>query len=144
MQVTTIIGNLGRDPDIRATKNGGSVANLAVAVNEFRGKDKDSITHWYSVVAWNQFAEIAESLEKGDRVVVVGKMQTRKWEDKEGNDRYTTELVVDGWTGALAACPAPETKSKSDDDDDEDETPRRKSSAPAKKKKPDYDDSIPF
>jgi single-strand DNA-binding protein len=144
MHITTIIGNLGRDPEVRSTKSG-SVANLAVAVNEFRGKDKDSVTHWYNVVAWNQFAEIAEAFEKGDRVVAVGRMVTRKWEDKDGNDRYSTELVVDGWSGALAACPAPESKSKRRDDDDEDDDRPVRKAAP-KKKKPSYDDldEIPF
>jgi single-strand DNA-binding protein len=131
MHITTIIGNIGRDPEIRAMKNGGKVANIAVAVNEYRGKDEDPVTHWYNVVGWGPNAETAEGLSKGDRVVVVGKMVTRKWEDQKGNTRYSTELVADGWTGVIAAAPAPETKGA-------------KKSSPKKQVVDDDQDFIPF
>jgi single-strand DNA-binding protein len=148
MHVTTIIGNLGRDPEVRATKNGSSVANLAVAVNEYRGKDQDPITHWYNVVAWGQNALTAESLEKGDRVVVVGKMVTRKWEDKDGNDRYSTELVADDWNGVLAPAPAPKKRGRDDDDDDRPARKAKSADKPSTRKKrydeDEVDDEIPF
>jgi single-strand DNA-binding protein len=153
MHVTTIIGNVGRDPEVKELKNGSRVANLSVAVNEYRGKDEEPAVFWYTITAWNQFADIAENLGKGDRVVVVGKMVTRKWEDKDGNDRYSTELVVDGWNGALAEAPAPEQQQKKKasssrrrDDDDEDEAPRRSSGKkPSRRREDDDDDDmIPF
>lgn len=126
---TVIIGNLGKDPVVRETNSGIQVASLSVAVNEYRGKDKEPETHWYNVSAWGVNAKTAEDLSKGDRVVVIGKMVTRKWEDKEGNDRYTTELVATEWDGVVAPAPAPDTEKKSsskssgkgkpaDDDDD--------------------------
>jgi single-strand DNA-binding protein len=141
---TTIVGNLGRDPEVSKLKSGSVVAKLAVAVNEYRGKDKDVETHWYNVVAWGPNAKTAEGLGKGDRVVVVGKMVTRKWEDKDGNDRWSTELVAGDWDGIVAAAPAPETKSRRDDDD---ERPSRRSSSTKSKKAYDedeVDDEIPF
>ncbi len=95
----TIIGNLGRDPEIKYTQSNVPVANLSVATTE-SWKDKQSgewqeKTEWHRVVAWRYLAERAEKyLRKGKQVYIEGKLETRKWTDKEGNDRYTTEIVA--------------------------------------------------
>lgn len=93
----TLIGNLGKDPEVRHLENGSVVARLTVATNE-NYKDKSgewqTITEWHNVVVWRYLAEMAErDLKKGSLVFVEGKLTTRKWQDKEGNDRYTTEVV---------------------------------------------------
>ncbi len=93
-----IIGNLGRDPELRFTQDGTPVANFTVAVNESwrsRGGEQRERTEWFRVVAWNQLAEIANQyLRRGRQVFIEGRLQTREWQDREGNDRTTTELVV--------------------------------------------------
>ncbi len=93
-----LIGNLGRDPEIRYMPNGGAVANLALATSE-AWKDKNTgeqqeKTEWHRVVLFRRLAEIAgEYLKKGSKVYIEGKLQTRKWQDNQGQDRYTTEIV---------------------------------------------------
>jgi len=93
-----IIGNLGRDPEMRYTASGQAVTQFTVAVNRnFRGPDGNwqEETEWFRVVAWGPLAErTAENLRKGRKVYVEGRLQTRQWEDKEGQKRYTTELVA--------------------------------------------------
>ena len=93
---TMLIGRLGEDPDVRYTKSDTAVANLSVATSE-RYKDKQGEwqdkTEWHRVVAWGRLAEICqEYLKKGSQVYIEGPLQTRKWEDKEGNTKYTTEV----------------------------------------------------
>jgi single-strand DNA-binding protein len=93
-----IIGNLGHDPKISSTQSGILVANLSVATSE-RYKDKNGIqqenTEWHRIVAFGRLAEICEQyLKKGDKVYVSGRIQTRQWEDRDGNKRYTTEIIV--------------------------------------------------
>jgi single-strand DNA-binding protein len=93
-----IIGNLGRDPEMRYTPNGQAVTQFTVAVNRnYRGADGNwqEETEWFRVVAWGPLAErTAEHLRKGRKVYVEGRIQTRQWEDKDGQKRYTTELVA--------------------------------------------------
>ncbi|MHB8409577.1 MAG: single-stranded DNA-binding protein [Acidiferrobacterales bacterium] len=92
-----IIGRLGKDPEVRYAPNGGAVANLSIATSEsWKDKDgqKQERTEWHNVVLFNRLAEIAgEYLKKGAQVFIEGRLQTRKWQDKEGRDRYTTEIV---------------------------------------------------
>jgi single-strand DNA-binding protein len=93
-----IIGNLGRDPEMRYTPGGQAVTQFTVAVNrshkDANGEWKEE-TEWFRVVAWAQLAErTAENLRKGRKVYVEGRLQTRSWEDKDGQKRYTTELVA--------------------------------------------------
>ncbi len=94
-----LVGTLGQDPDTRYTPSNAAVANLSIATNETwkdkqTGEQKEK-TEWHRVVMFNRLAEIAtEYLRKGSQVYIEGKIQTRKWEDKEGNDRYTTEVVA--------------------------------------------------
>jgi single-strand DNA-binding protein len=92
-----IIGNLGRDPEMRYTPNGQAVTQFTVAVNRnYRvGEEWKEETEWFRVVVWGQLAErMAENLRKGRKVYVEGRLQTRSWEDKDGQKRYTTELVA--------------------------------------------------
>lgn len=94
----TIIGNLGADPEMRATQSGAQVATLNIATTE-RWKDKTGAmqdeTEWHRVVAWNKLAEICgQYLHKGSKVYIEGKLKTRKWQAKDGSDRYTTEIVA--------------------------------------------------
>lgn len=94
-----LIGNLGKDPEVRYMQNGNAVANVSIATNE-KWKDKQSgelkeKTEWHNLVFFRRLAEIAgEYLRKGACVYVEGKLQTRKWQDKDGVDHYTTEIVV--------------------------------------------------
>ncbi|MFP7755696.1 single-stranded DNA-binding protein [Thermodesulfobacteriota bacterium B35] len=93
-----LIGNLGRDPELRYTQNGTPVASLRVATSrKWKGQDgqMQEQTEWHSVVAWSRLAELCnEYLSKGSKVYVEGRLQTRKWQDQNGNDRYTTEVVA--------------------------------------------------
>ncbi len=94
-----LIGNLGNDPDIRYTASGAAVANISLATTD-SWKDKETgeqqdRTEWHRIVFFSRLAEIVgEYLRKGSKVYIEGRLQTRKWQDKEGNDRYTTEIVA--------------------------------------------------
>lgn len=94
-----LVGNLGQDPDVRYTADGRAIANISIATTD-SWKDKNTgeqqdRTEWHRVVFFNRLAEIvSEYLKKGAQVYVEGRLQTRKWQDKEGNDRYTTEIVA--------------------------------------------------
>ena len=93
-----LVGNLGADPEMRYTPGGMAVANFKLATSEnFKGKEgnKQTKTEWHKVVAFGKLAEICgEYLSKGKQVYIEGKIQTRSWEDKDGNKKYTTEIVV--------------------------------------------------
>ncbi|MCE9624106.1 MAG: single-stranded DNA-binding protein [Deltaproteobacteria bacterium] len=93
-----LIGNLGSDPEVKFTPSGSAVANFSVATNEsWMGKDgkKEERTEWHKIVVWNKLAELCgEYLSKGRPVYLEGRLQTREWNDKEGNKRYTTEVVA--------------------------------------------------
>ncbi len=93
-----LIGNLGQDPEVRRLENGASVAKFSIATNE-NYKDKEgnwqTMTEWHDIVAWRNLAERAENtLKKGTPVYVEGKLSTRTWKDKDGNNRRTTEVVA--------------------------------------------------
>ena len=145
-----LVGNLGRDPEMRYTPSGSAVANLAVATSE-SWKDKQTgenqeRTEWHRVVMFNRLGEIAgEYLKKGSKVYIEGKLQTRKWQDKEGQDRYTTEIVANemqmldsrggGGSGGMS------------DFDQSAPAPQQQSQQPAQQQKgafDDFDDDIPF
>ena len=94
----SIVGNLGADPEHKHTQAGKQVASFNVATTE-RWRDQDGqqqeSTEWHRIVAWDRLAEICGNyLHKGSRVYIEGKLQTRKWQDQSGNDRYTTEIVA--------------------------------------------------
>ncbi len=137
----TLIGNLGADPEIRYTNSGSAVANVRLATAE-SWRDKDSgeqqeRTEWHRVVFFGRLAEIVEQyLRKGSQVYVEGRIQTRKWQDRDGNDRYTTEIVANemqmlggrGGGGGDAVEPPNEAPAK----------------ANAEPPLDDFDDDIPF
>ncbi len=94
----TLIGNLGKDPEVRRLESGAAVARLTVATNEsYKDKSGDwqTLTEWHTVICWRNLAERAEKqLKKGSLVYLEGKLSTRKWTDKDGNDRYSTEVIA--------------------------------------------------
>lgn len=101
-----IVGNLGNDPEIRHMQNGNAVANLTIATSESwsdkQSGEKKEQTEWHRVVIFGKTAEIAgEYLRKGSQVYIEGKLQTRKWQDKDGSGRYTTEVVVNPVGGVM-------------------------------------------
>ena len=102
-----LIGNLGQDPEVKSFQNGGKVCNLRIATSE-QWKDKNSgerqeRTEWHSVAIFSEgLVSVAERyLRKGSKVYVEGQLQTRKWQDQQGNDRYSTEIVLRGFNGTL-------------------------------------------
>jgi single-strand DNA-binding protein len=101
----TLIGNLGADPEARSLSNGGEVVNMRVATTETWGKgdDRKERTEWHNVVIFNEaLGRVAKSyLKKGSKVYLEGQLQTRKWTDQSGSDRYTTEVVLQKFHGEL-------------------------------------------
>ena len=143
-----LIGHLGADPEVRSFQNGGKVCNMRLATSE-RWKDKSNDknsgelrerTEWHSVVITGDgLVRIAEQyLRKGSRVYVEGKLQTRKWQDRNGNDRYATEIVVGGFGGSLVML---DTQGGSSRQSAGQARPPsgQQNTAPA-----DFDDEIPF
>ncbi|MDT8332514.1 single-stranded DNA-binding protein [Roseomonas gilardii] len=101
-----LVGNLGRDPEVRNFQNGGKVVNLRIATSEtFKDREgnRQERTEWHSVAIFNErLGEVAEKyLRKGSTVYIEGKLETRKWQDKDGQDRYTTEIVLRNFGGEL-------------------------------------------
>lgn len=98
-----LVGNLGKDPEIRHLENGATVANFSIATSEnYKDRktgEKVSQTEWHNIVAWRGLAEIAEKyLKKGQKVYIEGKLKTRTWQDKDGNNRYSTEVITENLT----------------------------------------------
>ena len=101
-----LVGNLGNDPEVRFMPNGGAVANITIATSEsWRDKatgEQREKTEWHRVAIYGKLAEVAgEHLKKGSQVYIEGQLQTRKWEDQSGQDRFTTEVVVQGFNGVM-------------------------------------------
>ena len=94
-----LLGNLGKDPEIRTLETGTKLARISVATNDyFKNKSGETIerTEWHNVILWRQRADLAEKfLQKGSQVYIEGRLQTRQWDDKDGNKRYTTEIIAD-------------------------------------------------
>jgi single-strand DNA-binding protein len=95
-----LVGNLGKDPEVRYLEGGTAVANFPIATSETykdrNSGEKKTNTEWHNIVLWRGLAEIAEKyLKKGAQVYIEGKLKTRQWQDKDGNNRYTTEIVGD-------------------------------------------------
>ena len=135
-----LVGNLGADPETRYMPSGSAVTNLSVATSE-QWKDKQSgeqkeRTEWHKVAMFNRLAEIAaEYLRKGSQVYIEGKLRTRKWQDRDGNDRWTTEIIADemqmlGGRGGGGSAPMASGSGSS--------------SAPPQPPADDFDDDIPF
>lgn len=119
-----LVGNIGQDPDVRYMPNGKAVTNLRIATSEqWKDKqtgDKQERTEWHSVVLFDKLGEIAgQYLKKGSQVYVEGKLQTRKWQDKEGKDRYSTEIIASEMQmlgGRQQSDERPQRKSQAKDD----------------------------
>ena len=148
-----IVGNLGADPEVRYMPSGDAITNIRVATTD-RWKDKASgemkeATEWHRIVFFGRVAEIAgEYLKKGSQVYVEGRLRTRKWQDKEGHDRYSTEVVADTMQmlGSRAGSGEPREPREPREGAPE---PRAAEPKPAAAKKPagkfdDMEDDIPF
>ena len=148
-----LVGNLGGDPETRSMPSGMTVTNIRIATSE-SWKDKASgaqqeRTEWHSIALFGRLGEIAaEYLRKGSQVFIEGKLRTRKWQDKQGNDRFTTEIIADNmqmlggrggrWRAAAWAVERAAPSARAPPRDDYDQSP-----APAGGKE-DFDDDIPF
>jgi len=120
-----LVGNLGKDPEVRYLDNGVAVANFSLATTEnYKNKagERVSQTEWHNIVLWRGLAEVAEKyLKKGASVYIEGKIKTRKWEDKDGNTRYNTEILADNMNmlgGKQSQGDSPLSTSKSVTSDD--------------------------
>lgn len=137
-----IVGNLGRDPDVRHTQDGSKIVNLSLATSE-SWRDRNSgerkeRTEWHRVVIFNdKLADVAEQyLRKGSKVYVEGKIQTRKWTDKDGAEKYTTEIVLQKFQGELQMLGEAEKREEPHPADPAQQGPQSHAPAP--------DDEIPF
>lgn len=141
-----IIGNLGKDPEVRYTQNGGAIANLTIATSESwrdkqSGEQKEK-TEWHRVVLFGKLAEVAgEHLRKGSQVYIEGKLTTRKWEDQAGVERYTTEIHVNVG-GVMQMIGSKQEASQSGNK----QSPPKQQNKPQQSNEPpmDFDDDIPF
>jgi single-strand DNA-binding protein len=127
----TILGRLGNDPEVRSFQNGGKVCNLRVATSEtWKDKatgEKQERTQWHTVAIFNEgLARVAEQyLHKGSKVYLTGQLETRKWQDQSGQDRYSTEIVLRPYRGELVLLDAPGQR-----DDSSKQEPQRASAPP--------------
>ena len=116
-----LIGNLGKDPEVRYLDNGVAVANISLATSEsYKNKEGDRITQteWHDVVLWRGLAEVAEKfLKKGSSVYIEGKLRTNKWVDKDENNRYKTEVLADKLTMLGKSNSQDNSVEKSSEDD---------------------------
>ena len=137
-----LVGNLGNDPEVRYGNNGNAITNITIATSE-KWKDKNTQqdqerTEWHRVVFFNKLAEIAgEYLKKGSQVYVEGSLRTRKWQDNDGNDKYTTEIV---------ASEMQMLGGRGESSNNQHQQPQRQQQAQPQQQAPtnDFDDDIPF
>lgn len=142
-----LVGNLGKDPEVRYAPSGQAIANITIATTEsWKDKntgEKQEKTEWHRVVFFSRLAEIVgEYLKKGSQVYIEGRLQTRKWQDKEGKDRYTTEIVANEMQmlGSRQGGGAP-----SDDyNQDKSYSKPKAETTGASASNSDFDDDIPF
>jgi single-strand DNA-binding protein len=144
-----LVGNLGKDPETRYMPNGKAVTNFSIATSEAwtdkQSGDKQERTEWHNIVLFEKLAEIAaEYLRKGSQVYIEGSLRTRKWADKEGKDRYTTEIVgrdmqMLGSRGGAGGGGSGESSSGGGR-----VAPERSGAAPAVADEAEFDDDIPF
>ncbi|WP_105617567.1 single-stranded DNA-binding protein [Cronobacter sakazakii] len=141
-----LVGNLGQDPEVRYMPNGGAVTSLRLATSEsWRDKqtgEMKEVTEWHSVVLYGKLAEVAgEYLRKGSQVYIEGQLRTRKWQDQSGQDRYSTEVVVNvGGTMQMLGGKQQSDKPKQQSQTTKQKPPSQQSSVPPM----DFDDDIPF
>jgi|TARA_B110000444_G_C18838964_1_gene597744 single-strand DNA-binding protein len=145
----TLIGRLGNDPDVRSTQDGRSIVNLSVATSE-TWKDKNSgekreKTEWHRVVIFNEgLGKIAQQyLNKGSKVYLEGQLQTRKWEDKSGQEKYTTEVVIQNYSGNLTLLDSRNDNSSQNSQISDTENAFSDTSSKIEENN-EFDDEIPF
>ena len=158
-----LIGNLGQDPDTRYTASGNAVVNMSLATDEsYKDRQTGQMvpkTEWHKVVLFGKIAEVAaQYLRKGSKVYIEGKLQTQKWQDKDNQDRYTTEIVVDisgqmqmldsrpenGTASPAQAKPALSQASSQQAGQAQAQAPSQGSAAPLPDPVDDFEDDIPF
>lgn len=133
-----LIGNVGNEPDVRKTNDGKSICNFSVATTERWKKDGETHerTEWHRIVAFEPAAKFVEGwISKGTKVYIEGKLQTRKWQDQSGQDRYSTEVVISGYGTAIQALNKVDRK---------DADPEQSSQEGQIYRPDDLDDEIPF
>lgn len=133
-----LVGNVGKDPEIRTTQSGAEIASFSLATSEsWRDKasgERKEKTEWHNVVVFNSalVGVVANYVKKGSQVYIEGSIQTRKWQDKDGNDRYSTEVVLQNFGGTIVLLNKPEDKAD------------KPQSKPAKSHGVDESSEIPF
>tara|TARA_R110000796_G_C14244946_1_gene397773 strand:- start:52 stop:528 length:477 start_codon:yes stop_codon:yes gene_type:complete len=148
-----LVGNLGKDPDVKYTPQGKAVTNLAIATSESWKDQQGQVqekTEWHRVCIFGKLAEIAgEYLRKGSQIYIEGKLQTRKWQNKEGQDQYTTEIVLDPFNGVMQMLGG---KAEGGATQQQQQQPARQQQQarqpaqqqPAPMAEPSFDDDLPF
>ena len=145
-----LLGNLGRDPELRFLPNGDAVCNFSIATTDSwkdKAGEKQEKTEWHNIVMYRKLAEIAgEYLKKGRPVYLEGRLQTRKWQTKDGQDRYTTEIVADNMQ--MLGGRDPETKSASKNEFNQEpkknDSPSKADDSSAASSFDEFEDDIPF
>lgn len=133
----TLIGNVGKDPEVRSMQNGKEVATFSLATSESwkdKSGERKTKSEWHSIVIFNEglVGVVKSYVKKGSKLYIEGKLQTRKWQDKEGKDRYSTEIVLQGFDAALLMLDKKEIDAIS------------QAKADGFQPQPDLDDEIPF
>jgi single-strand DNA-binding protein len=149
-----LMGNLGRDPEVRFMPNGDAVCNFSIATTDSwkdKAGERQEKTEWHNIVMYRRLAEIAgEYLKKGRPVYLEGRLQTRKWQTKEGQDRYTTEVIADSMQmlGGRDGAPTQESQPSSQPEarDEFDQTPSRNNQSGSSNSNSfdEFEDDIPF
>jgi single-strand DNA-binding protein len=143
-----LIGHLGKDPEVRSSPSGKKMANLRLATSEsWRDKqtgERKERTEWHTVVIFNEnLVKIVESyVKKGSKIYVEGKLATRKWQDQNGADRYSTEVVLSDFDGRILLLDGRSGSDQSDGGESRSEAPRQ--AQPAQSRAHEIDDEIPF
>ena len=143
-----LLGNLGSDPEVRFMPNGEAVCNFSIATTESwkdKAGEKKEKTDWHNIVMYRKLAEIAgEYLKKGRPVYIEGRIQTRKWQTKEGQDRYTTEIIAANMQMLGGKDSASATRSNNDQEFNQTNPSKEKSGSPAASSFDEFEDDIPF
>ena len=149
-----LMGNLGRDPEVRFMPNGDAVCNFSIATTDSwkdKAGERQEKTEWHNIVMYRRLAEIAgEYLKKGRPVYLEGRLQIRKWQTKEGQDRYTTEIIVDSMQmlGGRDGAPTQDSQPSSQPEakDEFDQTPSRNNQSGSSNSSSfdEFEDDIPF
>jgi single-strand DNA-binding protein len=151
----TILGNVGKDPEIRSTQDGRKIANLSIATSEEwddkRTGEERKKTEWHRVTVFSEglVGVVEKYVKKGSKIYVEGKIQTRKWQDKDGQDKYTTEIILQGFDAKLVLLTFPKGDAGEDDARDRDyeretRSSGSKSNGGSKGFDKKMDDEIPF